>query len=119
MSDVLVPLFRVAHACTGDKGDRSNISVIARDRALYPLLVEQLTPEVVLAQFAHRRPAGAQRYLLPKLGAMNFVLDAVLDGGVNGALNLDAHGKALSYLILKTEIAVPSDLVCRLAGSPG
>ncbi|CPK97118.1 Uncharacterised protein [Bordetella pertussis] len=50
---------------------------------------------------------------------MNFVLDAVLDGGVNGALNLDAHGKALSYLILKTEIAVPSDLVCRLAGSPG
>ena len=97
---VTVPLYRAAHGRTGDKGDRSNISVIAWHPQLYPLLVEQITPERVAAQFRHRAPSHVQRFVLPKLHAMNFVLDAVLDGGVNDALNLDAHGKALSLSLI-------------------
>ncbi|SCK58550.1 hypothetical protein VAR608DRAFT_6255 [Variovorax sp. HW608] len=111
-----VPLYRAAHGRTGDKGDRSNISVIAWHPDLYPLLVEQITPEAVAAQFRHRAPTQVQRFLLPKLHAMNFVLDGVLDGGVNDALNLDTHGKALSFLLLDLPIRVPRELADRLAG---
>ncbi|RYF32645.1 MAG: hypothetical protein EOO26_10835, partial [Comamonadaceae bacterium] len=101
---------------TGDKGDRSNISVIAWHPALWPLLVEQVTPEAVAAQFRHRAPSRVQRFTLPKLFAMNFVLDAVLDGGVNDALNLDTHGKSLSFLLLDLPIDVPADLQHLLVG---
>jgi len=113
---ITVPLFRAAHGRTGDKGDRSNISVIAWHPALYPLLVEQVTPEAVAGQFRHRAPSQVQRFLLPKLCAMNFVLDAVLDGGVNDALNLDTHGKSLSFLLLELPIVVPAGLQHLLAG---
>jgi hypothetical protein len=111
-----VPLYRVAHGRTGDKGDRSNISVIAWHPSLYPLLVEQVTPKAVAAQFRHREPERVQRFLLPKLHAMNFVLDGVLDGGVNDALNLDTHGKALSFLLLDLRIQVPQELASLLVG---
>jgi hypothetical protein len=113
---VEVPLYRAAHGRTGDKGDRSNISVIAWHADLFPLLLEQLTPERVAAQFRHRAPSQVQRFVLPKLHAMNFVLDAVLDGGVNDALNLDTHGKALSFLLLDMPLRVPRALVPLLAG---
>ena len=119
MSAILtVPLYRAAHGRTGDKGDRSNISVIAWHPDFYPLLVEQLTPERVAAQFRHRSPSRVQRFLLPKLAAMNFVLDGVLDGGVNDALNLDTHGKALAFLLLEMPIALPQSMAAHLAGHP-
>jgi hypothetical protein len=111
-----VPLYRAAHGRTGDKGNRSNISVIAWHPELWPLLLEQVTPEAVAAQFAHRRPTRVQRFVLPKLQAMNFVLDEVLDGGVNDALNLDTHGKALSFLLLDMPIEVPASLAHLLVG---
>lgn len=114
-----VPLYRAAHGRTGDKGDRSNISVIAWHPELFALLVEQLTPEKVAAQFRYRAPSQVQRFVLPRLQAMNFVLDAVLDGGVNDALNLDAHGKALSFLLLEMVIDVPDHLLPLLAGPTG
>jgi len=110
------PLFCAAHGRTGDKGDRSNISVIAWHPDLFPLLLEQVTPEAVAAQFRHRAPSRVQRFVLPKLHAMNFVLDAVLDGGVNDALNLDTHGKSLSFLLLDMPIQVPPHLQHLLAG---
>ena len=113
---ITVPLYRAAHGRTGDKGDRSNISVIAWHADLWPLLVEQITEQAVARQFAHRKPQRVQRFLLPQLQAMNFVLDEVLDGGVNDALNLDSHGKALSFLLLDLPITVPEALVHRLAG---
>jgi hypothetical protein len=119
MSSIRTPLYRLAHSRTGDKGDRSNISVIAWHPALWPLLVEQVTSDAVAAQFRHRAPSQVRRFLLPKLHAMNFVLDAVLDGGVNDALNLDTHGKALSFLLLDLQIEVPSTLQRWLAGPPG
>ncbi|EYC50673.1 beta-lactamase [Hylemonella gracilis str. Niagara R] len=111
-----VPLHRLAHGRTGDKGDRSNISVIAWHPVFWPLLVEQVTEEVVARQFAHRRPASVRRHLLPRLQAMNFVIDQVLDGGVNDALNLDSHGKALSYLLLDLVVEVPVEHAAHLVG---
>ncbi|MBV7541822.1 hypothetical protein [Acidovorax sp. sic0104] len=112
-----VPLYRLAHSRTGDKGNRSNISVIAWHPALWDVLVEQVTEAAVARQFAQRRPRQVTRYLLPQLQAMNIVLDDVLDGGVNDALNLDSHGKALSYLLLELPIEVPASLLPHLAGA--
>jgi hypothetical protein len=111
-----VALYRAAHARTGDKGNRSNISLIAWHADLWPLLVAQITEDAVRRQFAYRRPSRVTRHLLPTLHAMNFVLDDVLDGGVNDSLNLDAHGKALSFLLLELPLAVPRELRHRLVG---
>jgi hypothetical protein len=111
-----VSLHRAAHGRTGDKGDRSNISVIAWHPALWPLLLEQITEDAVARQFAHRRPSRVTRHLLPTLHAMNFVLDDVLDGGVNDSLNLDSHGKALSFLLLDLTLEVPDALAPHLVG---
>jgi hypothetical protein len=102
-----VLLHGLAHSRTGDKGNRASISLVAYDAQHWPLLVEQVTEKRVAALFAARRPTSVQRYLLPRLHAMNFVLDDVLDGGVNGSLNLDTHGKALSSLLLTLPIAIP------------
>ena len=101
-------LYELAHARTGDKGNRANISLIAYQPQDYALLVDQVTEERVAAHFAHRQPSRVQRFLLPKLGAMNFVLDDVLDGGVNDSLNLDMHGKCLSSHLLALELRVIS-----------
>ena len=113
---VTVPLYRAAHARTGDKGNRSNISVIAWHPSLYQSIVEQITVQAVARQFAHRQPTAVVRHLLPKLHAMNFVLDSVLDGGVNDSLNLDSHGKALSFLLLDLQLTLPPELVPLLRG---
>ena len=99
-----VLLHSLAHARTGDKGNRSSISLIAYQAEHWPLLVDQITEERVKSLFAHRNPSAVKRYLLPQLHAMNFVIDDVLDGGVNGSLNLDTHGKTLSGLLLTLTI---------------
>jgi len=117
MSRLTIPLYRAAHGRTGDKGNRSNISVIAWHAELWPLLVEQVTEERVSAQFAYRGPTHVTRHLLPGLQAMNFVLDDVLDGGVNDALNLDSHGKALAFVLLDLTIEVPAGLRHHLVGA--
>jgi hypothetical protein len=111
------PLYRLAHGRTGDKGNRSNISIIAYHDALYPLLAAQLTEDVVAGLFAERKPQQVVRHALPKLGALNFVIDGVLDGGVNDSLNLDSHGKALSFLLLQAPVQVPPEFFHLLAGS--
>jgi hypothetical protein len=103
-------LWQAAHGRTGDKGNRSNISIIAWDRQLYPLIASQITPQAVRAHFIHRQPSAVTRYDLPRLGAFNFVLDDVLDGGVNDSLNLDSHGKCLSFHLLAMPLVVPDDL---------
>ena len=115
-SAIKTPLYRLAHARTGDKGNRSNISLIAYHPALYELLVAQVTPEAVARQFSGRAPAAVARYLLPRLHAMNFVLDEVLDGGVNGSLNLDSHGKALAFHLLELLVDVPASHHSHLIG---
>jgi hypothetical protein len=104
-----VPLYQLAHARTGDKGNRSNISVIAYKAEDFELLKAQVTEERVAEHFAYRKPTKVARYVLPKLAAMNFVLDGVLDGGVNDALNLDMHGKTLSFHLLTLPITIPEE----------
>ena len=106
-----VLLREVAHARAGDKGNRCNISVIAFDPSAYPALLEQVTPDRVQAQFAHRGATGVRRYELPRIAALNLVIDDVLEGGVNGALNLDGHGKTLAYHLLAMEVEVPADVL--------
>jgi hypothetical protein len=104
-----VALRELAHGRTGDKGNRSNISVIAYRAEDFPALVAQVTEARVAAIFEHRWPSRVTRYVLPRLSAMNFVIDDVLDGGVNGSLNLDTHGKALAFLVLDLPITLETD----------
>ncbi len=112
-----VPLYRLAHGRTGDKGNRSNISVIAYHPALWDVIAQQVTEAAVAQLFADRRPSQVHRYVLPQLQAMNLVLDNVLDGGVNDALNLDSHGKTLCFRVLQMPIALPRELTPYLVGS--
>ena len=104
---VSVPLHLVAHARAGDKGNRVNISLIPYQAALYPTLAEQVTEARVLALFKHRGATRVIRYDLPLLPAFNFVIDDVLEGGVNTALNLDGHGKSHSFRLLTLDVSVP------------
>ena len=115
MNDTIqVPLHYLAHSRSGDKGDTSSISLIANRPEFFPLLVEQVTEEKVRLPFRHRAPSAVRRYVLPKLSALNFVLDNLLDGGVNDSLNLDTHGKTLAFLLLSLEIQVPADFAAIL-----
>ena len=117
MTDLVeIPLHRVAHARSGDKGNRLNIALVCRDPALYQLLAEQVTPERVADIFASRRPSTVVRYDLPKLFAFNFVLDDVLEGGVNASLGLDGHGKSLSFLLLSATVRLDQALLAGIAG---
>lgn len=97
-------LYQLAHARTGDKGNRINISLIAYNPADFERLVSEVTESRVMAHFGYRKPSQVKRYVLPNLHAMNFVIDDVLDGGVNDSLNLDMHGKSLSFFLLSMEI---------------
>jgi hypothetical protein len=106
---IRVPLHRLAHGRAGDKGDTLNVSVIAYRPEFFPLLLEQVT-EARVADVFRDRETVVRRYVLPRLHAMNFVLEGVLDGGVNEALGLDTHGKTLAFLLLGLEIEVPADL---------
>jgi len=97
-------LREVAHSRTGDKGDTSNISLIAYEHADYPLLLRYVTAERVREHFAGIVRGDVTRYELPRLGALNFVLEGALGGGVTRSLALDAHGKSLSSALLSMEI---------------
>ena len=102
-------LYRYAHARAGDKGDRLNLAVFVNDPSHYEWLIEQVTEARVEALFHHRGVSRVRRYLMPNLSGINLVLDDVLQGGVNGALNLDGHGKTLSSLLLTLRVASVSD----------
>ncbi|MFS2116325.1 hypothetical protein [Herbaspirillum frisingense] len=95
----------IAHSRAGDKGDISNISVIAYRIDDYALLERELTVERVRAHFAGVVQGEVVRYVLPQLGALNFVMQRALGGGVTRSLALDAHGKALSGVMLDIELA--------------
>jgi hypothetical protein len=100
----------LAHARTGDKGDTSNISVIAYDPGDFAFLAEHVTAARVRAHFADFVRGTVSRYELPGLGALNFVLEGALGGGVTRSLNLDTHGKSLSSSLLEMELPDPQHL---------
>jgi hypothetical protein len=108
---VAIGLHRLAHARSGDKGNRLNIAVVCREPAFYPALAKELTAERVAEVFAARRPSAVKRYELPRLFAFNFVLDDVLEGGVNASLGLDGHGKTLSFRLLAINVHVDPALL--------
>ncbi|MEM7188479.1 MAG: hypothetical protein AAF439_02600 [Pseudomonadota bacterium] len=107
-----LPLHAIAHGRAGDKGDTSNVSVIAYRDEAWPQLLEQVTAELVLATFAHLGATACRRYELPNLNALNFVIENALQGGVNATLGLDRHGKTLSFLLLgDVTVEVPRSAV--------
>jgi hypothetical protein len=96
-----VALHHVAHGRTGDKGDRSNISVIALRPELYDVLVSQVTEDRVAGSSRIATRGRSSATSCPSSGAMNFVIDGVLDGGVNGLAQSRHHGKTLAFLLLE------------------
>lgn len=98
-------LREIAHSRTGDKGNTSNISVIAYDPANYLLLEKHITAERVKAFFADIVQGEVVRYELPNIGALNFVMFQALGGGVTRTLALDIHGKSLSSALMNMEVA--------------
>ncbi len=97
-------LWDIAHSRTGDKGNISNVSLIAYDIKDYELLKEKVTTEVVKEWFKEIVKGEVVRYELPQLGAMNFVMYDALGGGVTRSLALDKHGKSLSSYLLDINI---------------
>jgi hypothetical protein len=106
-----VPLHAVAHARAGDKGNRINICLFAYRPEVFALLREQVTEGKVLERFAHRGASRVTRYELPLVHGFNFVIDDVLEGGVNTSLNLDGHGKSHSFRLLAMPVRIPRSLL--------
>lgn len=102
-----VPLREIASARAGDKGDALNVSVWALDPRWYPAIRAQLTAERVKAAYPGLFLGETRRYELPELHGLNFVMQRALGGGVNASLNLDAHGKSFSFLLLSLPIEIP------------
>jgi hypothetical protein len=105
-----VPLLSLAHARSGDKGDTANVGVIALRPEYYPILVKQLTPARVEEHFRGICHGGVERFELPNLGALNFLLHNALGGGGTVSLKTDAQGKTLSTAMLRMEIDVPEEV---------
>jgi hypothetical protein len=107
----VVRLGDLAHARSGDKGNRANIGVVANDAACYDWLREKLTAAVVADYLRPLGVGAVRRYELPGIGAFNFVIDSALAGGASRSLRLDTQGKALAVALL--ELSMPG------AGAPG
>lgn len=101
-----IRVYDIAHCRAGDKGNTSNISVIAYEETDWAFLRESLTEARVAAAFAHIAAGPVRRYELPKLKALNFVIENALAGGVTTSLALDIHGKAHSNVMLAIELPV-------------
>jgi hypothetical protein len=101
-----VQLLKLAHARSGDKGDTANIGLIALKPEYYPLLVREVTADRVKQHFAGICRGAVERFELPNLGALNFLLHDSLGGGGTISLKTDAQGKTLSAALLRMEIEV-------------
>ena len=111
-----LPLFRLAHARSGDKGDTVNVGVIVIHPEDYPLLAERLTAEAVKEHFRGIVHGPVERFELPNLNALNFLLHNALGGGGTISLMTDAQGKTFSTAMLRMEIDVPDDVYQRAGG---
>ena len=109
-----VRLVDIAHARSGDKGDTANVGVIAFRPEWYPLLVRELTRERVKQHFTGVITGDVQRYELPNLNALNFLLHGALDGGGTLSLKTDAQGKVFSTAMLRMTLDVPDAEAKRL-----
>ena len=104
-----VRLLDIAHARSGDKGDTANIGLIALRPEWYPILVRHVTRQRVAQHFGAQINGGVERFELPNLGALNFLLHGALDGGGTFSLKTDAQGKVYSTALLRLVIDVPDE----------
>ncbi len=109
-------LVHLAHARSGDKGDTANVGVIAYDESHYELLREQLTAAAVKAHFGELVRGDVERFELPNLSALNFLLHGALGGGGTMSLMNDAQGKVFSTALLRMKIEVPDEVARAAAG---
>ena len=112
-----VKLIEIAHARSGDKGDTSNVGIIAYKPEYYPIMVEQVTPERVKEHFKGICFGEVERFEIPNLHALNFLLHKSLDGGGTISLRTDAQGKTYSTAMLRMEIEVDDSLAREIRGS--
>jgi hypothetical protein len=103
---VKVPLSQIAHTRSGDKGDTCNIGVIALDESQYPVLLREVTPQRVKRHFGSLVQGEVERFELPNLGALNFLLHGALGGGGTVSLRTDAQGKTFGAALLSLEIEI-------------
>ncbi len=108
---VLVPLSRIAHARSGDKGDASNVGLVANSAALYEVIEREVTPARVRAHFAQVCRGEVERFEVPNLNALNFLLHDSLGGGGTASLLTDAQGKTHGQGLLELTIDVPESLL--------
>jgi hypothetical protein len=106
----MVLVYDLGHGRAGDKGDTSNVSVVAYNDRAWEILRRELTAERVMDAYAHIAKGPVTRYELPKLRALNFVIERALGGGVTRSLGQDMHGKSLSTLILTIDLPVNEPL---------
>lgn len=110
-----VSLLKLAHARSGDKGDTANVGLIALKDEYYPLLVEHVTAEAVKQHFGPMVKGDVERFELPNLGALNFLLHEALGGGGTLSLMTDAQGKTFSTALLRMNIDLPDEQAESLA----
>jgi hypothetical protein len=110
-----VRLLDIAHARSGDKGDTANVGVIALRPEWYPIIRQYLTADVVAAHYAGQITGKVERFELPNLGAVNFLLHGALDGGGTLSLKTDAQGKVFSTSVLRIRLDIPDDVAAAAA----
>lgn len=110
-----IRLIEIAHARSGDKGDAVNVGLIARTPEAYDFLREHITEEKVKAHFGAMVDGKVERFELPNLRALNFMLHEALGGGGTVSLKLDAQGKTYAAHLLRMEVDAPEALVAQLA----
>ncbi|MGD2114499.1 MAG: hypothetical protein PVG07_05595 [Acidobacteriota bacterium] len=113
-----VPLSRIAHARSGDKGDASNVGLIADRPELYDVILREVTPERVKEHFAEICRGRVERFEVPNLKALNFILHDSLGGGGTESLLTDAQGKTHAQGLLMMEVEVPDELLKLSEESP-
>lgn len=106
-----VKLLKIAHGRSGDKGNGSNVGIIARHPEIYSFLEKNLTADRVKEHMKHVCKGEVERYEMPNIGALNFILNESLGGGGTVSLKLDAQGKTHASQVLRMDIDVPDDLL--------
>lgn len=106
-----VKLLKIAHGRSGDKGNGSNVGIIARHPEIYPFLKKELTSEKVKEHMKYVCKGEVDRYELPNIGALNFILNESLGGGGTVSLKLDAQGKTHASQVLRMDIDIPEELL--------
>lgn len=109
-----VKLLKIAHGRSGDKGNGSNVGIIARHPDIYPYLKENLTTDRVKEHMKYVCKGDVERYELPNIGALNFILNESLGGGGTVSLKLDAQGKTHASQVLRMDMDVPQELLDKL-----